>query len=176
MAYSNWGAFVYRDGKRRRDCEDVPVFGDRSAELAAGSAVRIFVNLLKLKEAGRLESSPWWQHAHHAVLGDGAVRLCGYKSYPELWVVRDGAPEKVAIDWDPWSPESPHGYLQAGQIDGYKWQAEACCDPEAVELLLTEPDGTTWSARSGYCIGAGHDEDPDPPDEQGARPATGGGS
>lgn len=163
MAYSNWGAFVYQGGKRRRDCEDVPVFGDRSAESSAPSSVRIFVNLLKLKETGKLEISPWWQHAHHAVLGDGPVRLCGYKSYPELWVLRNDAPERIDIKWDPWEDDGAREV--SGEIDGYRWVAEYGEDPERVEITLIEPDGSTWTARCGYCIGAGHDDDPDPPDE-----------
>lgn len=166
MAYSNWGAFVYRADKRRRDCEDVPVFGDRSSEVAAPSGARIWVNLLKHKPGEQLP----WQRAHHAVLGDGPVRLCGYKSYPEVWVLRDETPEKVEIDWEPWGRKGYEPYVRAGEIDGFKWQAEYGQDPEHVGLILIEPDGTPWRAKAGYCIGAGHEDDPDPDDAPGECP------
>lgn len=160
MAYSNWGAFVFCNGKRRRDCEDVPVFGDRSDETAAPSGARIFVNLLKLRGSGDTEASPspWWQHAHHAVLGDGSVRLCGYKSYPELYVTDGETVTKIDVPWPYDSQE-----MQSGEVNGCKWTAEPCNDGNEVTLTLVEADGSTWTAQCGYCIGAGHDES-DPED------------
>lgn len=65
MTYSNWGAFVYKNGERQRD--------------------RILANLLKLKEQGRLEDCKPWESCQHAVLGSGAIRLCGHKSYPLMF-------------------------------------------------------------------------------------------
>lgn len=160
MAYSNWGAFVYCGDKRRRDCEDVPVFGDRSDEAGAPPGARIWINLLKARASG---IDAWWRHAHHAVLGDGPVRLCGYKSSPELYVLRTGAtgPERIEIAFYD-ADYNRKGV--SGENDGFRWSAEPSDEPEGVFLTLVEPDGKVWSARCGYCIGAGHEDDPDPPD------------
>lgn len=159
MAYSNWGAFVYRAGKRRRDCEDVPIFGDRSDEASAAPGARIWINLMKAKLSGG--EQPPWGHTHHAVLGDGPVRLVGYKSYPALWIARGDSIDKIEIEWS-WDDKQ----TRTGEIDGYRWTAEPEEDPEAVSLSLVDPDGTVWTSRCGYCIGAGHEDDPDPPDAE----------
>lgn len=170
MAYSNWGAFVYRNGVRQRDCEDVPVFGDRDAEVAVPSGARIFVNILKAREkygpVADTGGSPWWERAHHAVLGRGKVRLCGYKSTPEIWVVEsDEAIARTNIADYRIDKEKADGEWQwyesegiSGAIDGYTFIATPEQEPEAVSLRLTEPDGTVWTARCGYCIGAGHED------------------
>lgn len=126
MAYGNWGAFVYRDGQRRRDCED---------------------------------AKGW---AYHAVLGDGPIRLCCYKVYPELLVLRDGIMARMAIPWDPW--ELGGAREAAGEVYGYRWSA-TYAEPASVVLTLTELDGATWRARCGSGIGAGHEPDPDLPND-----------
>lgn len=42
MAYSNYGAFVYKNGERRKDREDVAVFDDHLKDYPSGA--RIWVN------------------------------------------------------------------------------------------------------------------------------------
>ncbi len=166
MAYSNWGAYVHRNGERRRDKEDVPPFGDPDVE-SVESAARIFVNLMKQNEKYKEGEAPWHEHCHHAVLGDKRLRLCGYKSSPELFWVDDTGAVRALDIWDYvqepkarkeefWWHE--HGFLM-GEYEGYKFTARALENPERVELGLVEPDGTVWQGVSGYCMGAGHDAD-----------------
>ena len=71
MAYSNYGAFVYRNGHRRRDKEDAPVLGSEDI-LCVGNGARIYVQL-SAQLAG-IENKPWEDIAH-GVLGDGHIRV-----------------------------------------------------------------------------------------------------
>lgn len=149
MAYSNWGAFVDKDGVRRKDKEDVGVFD--TDESGYNSGIRIFVNIIKNREKFPEGDEPWYMHSHHAVLGDGDVRLCGYKNWAELWVCRDGKPEKIDIEIDEDASES--GEVEIG---GNVWKYSFCMRDNMVDLELIEPDGSVWTSTCGYCYGAGH--------------------
>lgn len=128
MAYGNWGAFVYRNGERMRQWEDNTPY--RESDLPSGYW-QAFVQ--PDKNIG----------THHAVLGEKRVRLCGYKCYPVLFI--DGA----RID---------EGQYADGIIvlDGERYKFSIDRDDNMVDLELTEPDGTEWTARCGYEYGAGH--------------------
>src|SRR5262245_35779302 len=96
MAYSDYGAFVYRDGERRRDKEDVGVYDTDEGALPSGA--RIFANIIKNRERG---TSEWWQHSQHGVMGDGPVRVACYKQgLPSsgIYLWPDGAPAPERID------------------------------------------------------------------------------
>ena len=67
MTYSNWGAKVFRNGKRMKNREDVGVYDEDEANLPSG--MRIWANLIKLRQ--KKEEEVEWKHAYHAVLGDG---------------------------------------------------------------------------------------------------------
>jgi hypothetical protein len=86
----------------------------------------------------------------HAVLGDGDVILCGYKHYPSLYAKdADGCHVQVDI-----GDADEFGFL-SGEYEGHKyWTYEY--DGNMLNLTLTEPDGTKWTATCGYCYGAGH--------------------
>lgn len=160
MAYSNWGAFVYKDGKRRKNREDVAVFNDDESEYPSG--VRIFANILKnrAKYGDDEQGPPFYEHSHHAVLGDLEVRLCGYKSWPELYSTdKDGKVTQHTL------PEAPDdGYERDGEgdleIDGKIWHWKFHqYDGNMVDLELTEPDGSKWTSTCGYMYGAGFEEE-----------------
>lgn len=167
MAYSDYGAFVYKNGQRQRDKEDVPVFGDPEVE-AAPSGARIWVNLLKARQGGTLDTMKPHEHLQHAVLGGGKFRLCARKTWPVLFIARDDGTidqldmaeyrvdkSKSADDWD-WSDSEGI----AGEIEGHKFSAWPLhADTARCVLELVEPDGTKWTATSGYQHGAGHDDD-----------------
>ena len=155
MAYGNWGAFVYQDGNRRRDKEDVGVFD--TDEGTCPSALRIFANIMKNREKFAEGKEPWYVHSHHAVLGDDAVRLCGYKGGPELWVCRDDVPENIELDEDVCADSSDSGEVKIGDKT-WEYSFETY-DSNMVNLKLIEPDGTEWTATCGYLYGAGHMED-----------------
>ena len=150
MAYSNWGAFVYKDGKRRSDKEDVGVFD--TDESSCPSALRIFANLLKTQETFPEGEAPWFLHSHHAVLGDDEVRLCGYKDWAELWVCSNGKPERVKLDCDEVDRYSDEVCLEE-QTWKYSYITH---NDNMIDLELAEPDGAVWSATCGYLYGAGH--------------------
>ena len=148
MAYGNWGAFVYRNGERMTQWEDNTPY--RETELQAG----------------------YWQAfagtgAHHAVLGEKRVRLCGYKCYPSLMV--DG----VKADIDSYGQADPsvddsftgsngvyypdfHHFSGDINLDGDTYHLSADRDGNMLDLELIEPDGTKWTARCGFEYGAGH--------------------
>lgn len=157
MAYSNWGSKVFKDDVRRNDKEDVGVFDCDEAVYPSGA--RIFANILKGREKGYPEGEqPWHEHSHHAVLGDNEVRLCGYKSYPELWVMREGKVEKFVLpepdyDKDEWELKDQTGEVE---VDGKKWKwGFSQYDSNMIDLWLHEPDGSRWHSTCGYCFGAG---------------------
>jgi len=156
MAYSNWGATVYRNNERRNDKEDVGVFDTDEAGIP--SSMRIFANILKNREKG---DDAWENHSHHAVLGDDAVRLCGYKAHPELWCIKDGKVEKIELpepnyDKDEWELEDQSGEVEIDE-KVWKWKFYQY-DGNMIDLFLTEPDGTVWNSTCGYCYGAGFEE------------------
>lgn len=151
MAYGNWGAWVYRDGELKPDwCDQTPY---RETEIQAGY----------FQAFSRSEGLD----PHHAVLGEKRLRLCGYKSYPVLFV--DG--EKVSLApyvtevYETWTDREGVAHESAGEwrgtIDGYEFGATFDTDSgNQLDLWLTEPDGVKWTSHCGYEYGAGHDDPP----------------
>lgn len=154
MAYGNWGAFVHCDGERRMDKEDVGVFD--TEEDGTPSELRIFANIMKNQEKYPEGKTPWYAHSHHAVLGDNEVRLCGYKNSPELWIIKDGEPERIEMNIEDDDSDDMGTIIVGGKT--WHWSF-SMYDGNMVNLMLTEPDGRVWSATCGYQYGAGHMED-----------------
>lgn len=152
MAYSNWGAFVYKDGERRTDREDVGVFDDDEKDLPSGQ--KIFANILKNMDR---QNDDFWNHSHHAVLGDGPVRLCGYKASPELYKIIGDKVEKVKIptpdyEKDEWEISADGKVEIYGEAWEWKFNQYG---GNKIDLHLIEPDGSVWNSTCGYCYGAG---------------------
>ena len=81
MAYNDYGAFVYKNGKRQTDCEDVPIFGEHDTDLAPGA--RIYASLIRqYGDAPDGEKGPfeWPSRCQHGTMGDGKVRIGAYKT------------------------------------------------------------------------------------------------
>jgi hypothetical protein len=161
MAYSNWGAFVFCNGSRREDKEDVGVFDTEEGNVPSGS--RIWTNLAKnISRYPSADQIPWHEHSHHAVLGDGKVRLCGYKNMPELWILRGDVPERVKLPTDRTSTgNSLDGIPEKGtiKVDGLEWQWWFLMyDGNMIDLKLFEPDGTVWDCTCGFEYGAGWED------------------
>lgn len=155
MAYSNWGAWVHRNGEARHDREDVAVWNTAEADVPA--ALSIWTNLLRLREEyGETGEAPAYERAHHAVLGDGYVRLCGYKDWARLFVAwPENKVEQVEIP-SPYDQEEAEGTVDMGELGQWKWSYDHD-GTNRIDLRLVEPDGTIWNATSGYCFGAGWD-------------------
>lgn len=155
MAYSNWGAWVHKNDVRRTDREDVGVFDDDEKDAPTGA--RIFMNIIKNREKYPEGGEPWHEHSHHAVLGDGPVRLCGYKNSAELWSMADDG-KVVNVDLEQFKKaKDDYDAIYEGEFEGCKFYA-AQYDGNMIRLSLTEADGSQWEATCGYEFGAGWDD------------------
>jgi hypothetical protein len=179
MAYGNWGAWVFRNGVNMPDYEDQTPFKETEYVAGYGQAFGL-VGVTDTGEPITVERPS----VHHAVLGSGPVRFCGYKSYPVLFVATDdGEIRKIDLaplarpdyegqraGWDDheFDPAGPGNHVEwpvQGQIMGYRFRCEQVGDYNNMcDLLLIEPDGTRWTARCGYEYGAGHWDDVEPYD------------
>ena len=157
MAYSDWGGFVFSgDGVHRPDREDVAVFDDQDKVHPSGA--RIFANLTRQMDRYPEGGAPWHEHSHHVVLGDGPVRLCGYKQRPELWHRDDGGIYQVDLDESYVSARDDDGDAKAwqGSYAGTSFFVVALVEEhERLALTFTDEDGVIWHARCGYLYGAG---------------------
>jgi hypothetical protein len=132
MAYGNWGAFVYKNGQRMSDWQDQTPY--RETELQQG----------------------YWQAfgpreglvPHHAVLGEGRVRLCGYKCYPVLFL--DGNRVEMKEMDDEYAEDE-------GDLEGFHWSYSM--SDNQVELRLLCPNGDLWNGTSGYGMGTGYEDE-----------------
>jgi len=166
LAYSDYGSFVYENGKRRPDKEDVRVFD-------TDSGARIFLNILKNQENGTNE---WWNHSHHGVMGDGNVRVACYKQgWPEIYIWEDGNDKPTCyrseeiIKMFSWQNESFVESYNSGdefyidfeypsisfEIDGYKFKFTSSDYSDHYEAEMIEPNGTEWLCVYDYGYGAG---------------------
>ena len=155
MAYGNWGAYVHKNGERQTNREDNTPY--QEDELQAGYWQAFGGN----NEDGTKVGTKAKLHCTHASLGNGSFRLCGYKSYPVIYWegdVVDNKPYQKGDNagTDEWEWYDSDGI--EGELHGYKFKAYPSDSPEAVNLELIEPDGTKWTGKSGYCMGAGHDD------------------
>lgn len=175
MAYSDYGAFVYENGERRRDKEDVGVYDTDEASLP--SALRVYVNILKNMEAG--DDATWWKHSQHGVMGDGKVRVACYKQgFPDFYVWPDGEKEPHRVSFgsivaaNGWEEEPFVNDYEGGlypdydyeefefvvpRCDGYVFSAtgSSFSDKPAYWARMVEPDGTVWECYYDYGYGAG---------------------
>jgi hypothetical protein len=95
MAYSDYGAFVYLNGERRTDKEDVGVYDTDEGSLP--TRLRIYANIMK-HPGGCCE---WFEHSHHGVMGDGSVRVGCYKQgWPEVYKWEDGKDKPTRYTFD----------------------------------------------------------------------------
>ena len=154
MAYSDYGAFVWKNGVRREDKEDVALFatdeetfGTSSENIPSGA--RIWASLLHRKKSGEL--SNWITSIHHGIMGDGDIRvMCHKQGLPQIYeATEDGINEIQFKDADiHWYDYNPIDY----EYKGYKFHFESN-KPYYAEMI--EPDGTKWECKYDYAYGAG---------------------
>ncbi len=120
MAYGNWGAFVFKEGIRMNGHEDA------DTGLPSGHALDLC----------------------HAVLGDGRVKLCGYKSIPVLLV------DNAQVDLQSFTIDATRPGDFAGLIGDYRFRVTRH-GSNYIDLFLREPDGSVWTATCGFEYGAG---------------------
>ena len=149
MAYGDYGAFVYKNGKRRTDKEDVFTFPKNTA---VG-----FTN----KEMGEYWAE-WIVHAkHHGIIGDGNIRVvCHKENPPVILELIDGSVKEVPIP--------PENFIQEEYVlkwrfsfeyKGYRFFFESGTGREnPYTAEMTEPDGTHWLCKHAYFYGAGFED------------------
>ena len=156
MAYSDYGAFVYKNGERRRDKEDVALFnsdeetfGEDSANISSGARIWAY-----LYHRGSREDT-WIDHIHHGIMGDNAVRvLCHKQGLPQIYeATADGIKEI------PYIPEGTDHFdynTVEFEYNGYKFKFT---EGKPYVAEMTEHDGTEWKCEYDYQFGAGFEND-----------------
>ncbi len=148
MARSDYGAFVYCNGKRRKDKEDAPLFVPDNDWPDEGT-----FDLQK------------WSALVHGVLGDGGIRVACYKQgLPSIfeWEVAALEPQEVFFQDD--APD-PYNYEPFDfEYKGYRFHFEAGAEDDSGRTAsfvasMIEPNGTLWECTYDYGYGAGFPED-----------------
>lgn len=152
MAYSDYGAYVWLNGERREDKEDVATFatdeetfGVPSANIPSGA--RIWVSLLHKKN----KDVDWVNSIHHGILGDGNIRvMCHKQGLPSIYEATEKDFNKIEYcdgntDFFDYSPIS-------FEYKGYKFYFTSG-NPYYAEMIT--PDGDKWECKYDYEYGAG---------------------
>lgn len=155
MAYSDYGAEVYKNGERRRDKEDVALFASDEETFGTsseniGSGARIWAHLIHKKEQGK--EYDWIEHIHHGIMGDGNIRvMCHKGGLPEIYERTDEEIKSVEFPISEGTHSYDYGTIKF-DYKGYKF-VFICGQP--YEAYMTEPDGTKWECFYDYMYGAG---------------------
>lgn len=158
MAYSDYGAFVFKNGERRRDKEDVAVFDSDEETFGQSSEnipswLRIWVSLYQEKKEGKERT--YYTHIHHGIMGDGAVRVvCHKQGLPKICELLENGEVK---DIKYYSDDID--YFNYSELNftykGYEFHFESG-KPYVAEMI--EPDGTKWRCEYDYWYGAGFED------------------
>lgn len=168
MAYSDYGAFVYLNGKRRTDKEDVGIYDTDEASLPSG--LRVYANIMKLNGRGE-----WFKSSHHGVLGDDSIRVgCFKQSWPEIYEWEDGKdkPTQYTFDdlsrkfgWDNYEVYGDKRYAADKydeEFDFLGWHFHFWGDDSGDTPrygATMNRDGETWECDYDCEFGAGFDDD-----------------
>jgi len=157
MAYSDYGAFVYCNGKRRTDKEDVALFasdeetfGEPSDNLPSGA--RIWVYLYHTIVTGR--ESSWLTNIHHGIMGDGNVRvMCHKQGLPKIYELTDDGINEIKYG------DGLDHYHYGRVCFAYKDYEFVFCSGQPYEAKMLCPDGSEWECYYDYEYGAGFEEE-----------------
>ena len=169
MAYSDYGAFVYLNGERRRDKEDVGVYDTDEAGFPSG--LRVYANIVKNGDG----DVPWYRRSQHGVMGDGDVRVACYKQgWPAIYCWPQGADEPEAhsfdelsrmLGWDEFAEYSgtryaPDEYDREFSLHGWRFRFRGDLDGGTPKYGASmERDGERWECSYDYLYGAGFEGD-----------------
>ena len=151
MAYSDYGAFVWLNGERREDKEDVATFatdektfGTSSENIPSGA--RIWVSILNQKG----KEVEWVNHIHHGILGDDNIRvMCHKQGLPSIYEATEKGFNKIEYcgeDTDYFEYNIKYEYK------GYKFHFESG-KPYSAKMIT--PKGDIWECKYDYFYGAG---------------------
>lgn len=167
MAYCDYGAFVYLNGKRRTDKEDIGVYDTDEVSLPFG--LRVYANIIK-----HPDDFEWFVHLRHGVMGDGSVRVGCYKqSWPEVYEWEDGRNEPTQYTFDGlsrkfgWDDYREYGntrfalYEYDKEFDMLGWHfhfwGDICGGTPKYGATMSR-NGETWMCNYDYMFGAGFDD------------------
>ena len=155
MAYSDYGAFVWLNGERRKDKEDVAAFatdeetfGTSSQNIPSGA--RIWISLMRNQS-----KRTWLTSIHHGVMGDGNIRvICHKQGRPDIYEATDDGFKSVdycddSVDFFDYEPIK-------FEYKGYTFYFES---GKPYFARMTTPDGDIWECKYDYWYGAGFDDD-----------------
>jgi len=173
MAYSDYGGYAYRNGKRveeRSDCTITPngdTFGTPGIWPGFGM-------IAQGVDHDEVKKRIKWPHGH-AVLGDGPIYVvlykqsylsiyCGPEQLDELTLLKDADESAIetfeyegkthrSLNTDHFKATEAPCYFE---VDG--WQIAAYFreeDNHYMYVKVTQPDGNVWHGWSGYGVGAG---------------------
>ena len=154
MAYIDYGAFIYKNGERRCDKEDVAVFATDEETFRTDSAnvpswARIWVSIMH--QNGEYN---WLKSIHHGVMGDGPVRVVAHKQgLPQIYEMTDEGPKEIKY-WNESTDHYEYGIIRF-EHNGYKFRFES---GKPYKMEMTEPDGTVWVGEYDYEYGAGFED------------------
>lgn len=136
MAYSDYGGYAYRNGKRVKDRSDVTITPKGDAYGTPGS----YPEFAQMK----------WPSGH-AVLGDGPVYLVLLKTFAILY--KGFEKQDLPIDREDYDAKEVRRTIE---LDAYKVELVYTLeDNYYVYARLTQPDGNLWHGWSGFGVGAG---------------------
>ena len=148
MARSDYGAFVYCNGKRRKDKEDAALFISDNDSSVYGAA-----------------DCQKWSALVHGVLGDGRIRVACYKQgLPMIFEWEDGASEPHEIIFHDEVIDSFNYEPFDFEYEGNRFHFEAGAEDDSGRTSpfvasMIETDGTLWECTYDYGYGAGFPED-----------------
>ena len=149
MAYSDYGGYAYRNGKRVEARSDATITPEGDTYGTPGSYPG-FALLAAGVAPSEVQKRTEWPSGH-AVLGDGPVYLVLRKTYATLY--RGAAKQDLPIDREDYEADEVR---RAAELDGCKVELVYTHeDNYYVYARLTQPDGTVWHGWSGYGVGAG---------------------
>ncbi len=146
MAYGDYGAFVYQDGKRREDKEDASTFEN------------VAIGFTALGSDGYDWAGWLVNNMHHGIIGDGDIRvMCHKTALPRVFERIDGIVIEVDVE------------TFVRNVYGKKWDFSfdykehhfkfVRKNSKRAEAEMIEPDGTYWRCEYGYEYGAGFEDD-----------------
>jgi hypothetical protein len=168
MAYSDYGGYAYRNGKRVIERSDATISPDGDVFGSPG----MWPGFAAMAEGGKneYERRKNWPSGH-VVLGDGPIYVALYKQSCLMIYRGNEQLDEIALLVDPTSDAvSVYGESRYLNTDYFKSSNECCkfcVDGWTIEVFfriednhyqyvkLTQPDGNFWHGWSGYGVGAG---------------------
>jgi hypothetical protein len=148
MAYSDYGGYAYRNGKRVEERSDAVI----SPDGAVFSSPGMWPGFAAFAEGGEAEykKRQEWT-ASHVILGDGPVYLALYKSNAYLYYGLKK--QDLPIDNEDYNANEVRRTVEfEGCSVELVYMKE---DNHYVYARLTQPNGNVWHGFSGYGVGAG---------------------